>query len=87
MPKVQVYSKRVCPYCTRAKALLQRKGVAFEEIDVENDDARRGPAPIPGAGQAAPRRMASSFPCLSRASMSEKPPSERPSTKIWGTVR
>lgn len=36
-----MYTKRVCPFCTRAKALLQKKGVAFEEIDVENDDARR----------------------------------------------
>ncbi len=41
MPKVQVYTKQQCPYCVRAKALLQRKGVPFEEIDVEDDDARR----------------------------------------------
>jgi len=41
MPKVQVYSKQQCPYCVRAKALLQRKGVAYEEVDVEHDDAKR----------------------------------------------
>ncbi len=41
MPKVQVYTKRNCPYCVRAKALLQRKGVPYEEIDVEDDDAKR----------------------------------------------
>jgi glutaredoxin 3 len=41
MPKVQVYTKKNCAYCVRAKALLQKKGVAYEEIDVENDDARR----------------------------------------------
>ena len=41
MPKVQIYTKRVCPYCTSAKVLLGRKGVAYEEIDVENDDAKR----------------------------------------------
>ncbi len=41
MPKVQVYSKQNCPYCVRAKALLQKKKVSFEEIDVENDDAKR----------------------------------------------
>jgi glutaredoxin 3 len=41
MAKVQVYTKRICPYCTSAKALLKKKGVAFEEIDVENDDAKR----------------------------------------------
>jgi glutaredoxin 3 len=41
MVKVQVYTKKVCPYCVRAKALLTSKGVTFEEIDVENDDAKR----------------------------------------------
>ncbi len=41
MPSVQIYTKNVCPFCTRAKALLRKKGVAFEEIDVEGDDARR----------------------------------------------
>ncbi|HTT71822.1 MAG TPA: glutaredoxin 3 [Anaeromyxobacteraceae bacterium] len=41
MPKVQVYSKENCPYCVRAKSLLARKSVPYEEIDVENDDAKR----------------------------------------------
>ncbi len=34
MPKVEVYTKFLCPYCTRAKALLKAKGVAFEEHDI-----------------------------------------------------
>ncbi len=41
MPKVEVYTKQRCPYCVSAKALLGRKGVAFQEIDVEHDDERR----------------------------------------------
>ena len=41
MVKVEVYSKRNCAYCVRAKALLQKKKVAFEEIDVEHDEAKR----------------------------------------------
>ncbi|HET7755584.1 MAG TPA: glutaredoxin 3 [Anaeromyxobacteraceae bacterium] len=41
MVKVEIYSKQQCPYCVRAKGLLTRKGVAYEEIDVENDDAKR----------------------------------------------
>ncbi len=41
MPTVKVYTKKVCPYCVRAKALLDRKGVAYEEIDAEHDDALR----------------------------------------------
>ncbi len=34
MPKVEVYTKFLCPYCTRAKSLLTAKGVAFEEHDI-----------------------------------------------------
>jgi glutaredoxin 3 len=34
-PKVVVYSTGWCPYCSRAKQLLESKGVDFEEIDVE----------------------------------------------------
>ena len=41
MPSVKVYTKTLCPYCVRAKALLDRKGVAYEEIDAEHDDALR----------------------------------------------
>lgn len=41
MARVRVYSKKHCPYCVRAKALLDRKAIAYEEIDVEgNDDLR-----------------------------------------------
>jgi glutaredoxin 3 len=41
-PKVTVYTKRNCPYCVRAKALLGRKSVAYAEISVEgNDELRR----------------------------------------------
>ena len=34
MPPVTVYSSFFCPYCAMAKALLTKKGVDFEEIDV-----------------------------------------------------
>ena len=33
-PKVDIYTKFACPYCVRAKMLLQRKGVEFEEFDI-----------------------------------------------------
>jgi glutaredoxin 3 len=41
MPKVIVYTTRFCPYCSRAKQLLTKKGAAFEEIDVTGDWAAR----------------------------------------------
>ncbi|MGN6671181.1 MAG: glutaredoxin 3 [Candidatus Nucleicultricaceae bacterium] len=41
MKPVQVYTTNYCPYCVRAKALLEKKGVAFEEIDLTHDDAGR----------------------------------------------
>lgn len=40
MPPITVYSTTYCPYCVRAKQLLERKGAAFNEINVE-DDAER----------------------------------------------
>ena len=39
MNKVTIYTKNYCPYCVRAKALLNRKDVAFTEIDVTFDRA------------------------------------------------
>ena len=35
MPPVEIYTKVFCPYCWRAKALLEAKGVAFKEISVD----------------------------------------------------
>lgn len=41
MATVVVYSSPFCPYCFRAKDLLEEKGVAFEEIDVIVQPGRR----------------------------------------------
>lgn len=38
MKKVTVYTAPSCPYCVRAKELLKRKGVPFEEVHVGWDD-------------------------------------------------
>lgn len=39
--KVVVYTKPFCPYCERAMALLNRKGVAFEEIVASVDPEKK----------------------------------------------
>jgi len=38
---VIVYTTDYCPYCDRAKALLKRRDIPFEEIDVSNDSEKR----------------------------------------------
>lgn len=45
MPEIVIYTQPWCPYCLRAKALLDKKGVAYTEIDArhgtpERDEAR-----------------------------------------------
>ena len=37
MPKVEMYTTAVCPYCVRAKHLLERKGVSYKEIRIDGD--------------------------------------------------
>jgi glutaredoxin 3 len=39
--RVEIYSTLFCPYCARAKALLSKKGVQFENIDVIEEPSRR----------------------------------------------
>jgi len=41
MAAVTIYTTLVCPYCVQAKRLLDRKGVAYDEIDVTSDPTRR----------------------------------------------
>ena len=41
MAKVEIYTTPFCPYCYRAKALLARKGVSFEEVDAPHGSAAR----------------------------------------------
>lgn len=41
MAKIEVYSGGYCPFCTRAKALLKKKGLGFTEYDVQAEPHRR----------------------------------------------
>ena len=40
-PTVTMYTGGFCPYCARARALLESKGVEWQEIDIEADAAKR----------------------------------------------
>ncbi|OLC77663.1 MAG: glutaredoxin 3 [Deltaproteobacteria bacterium 13_1_40CM_4_68_19] len=41
MKPVRIYTTQTCPYCVRAKRLLQKKSVPYQEIDVSWDDDAR----------------------------------------------
>ena len=41
MAEVEVYTTPFCPYCVRARALLERKGVAYTDVDIFGEPARR----------------------------------------------
>lgn len=41
MAKVEMYSKMLCPFCIRAKALLKKKGVKIIDIPAAHDPVKR----------------------------------------------
>lgn len=41
MARVEIYSTMFCGYCARAKALLDKKGVRYEDVDLLEHPDRR----------------------------------------------
>ena len=41
MPNIEIYTTPFCGFCTRAKRLLDNKGVAYTEIDISRQPDRR----------------------------------------------
>ncbi len=41
MANIEIYTKATCPFCHRAKALLDSKGVAYQELPIDGDGAKR----------------------------------------------
>ncbi len=41
MPPVVIYTKPLCPYCSRAMSLLSKKGVKYEEIEAAWDPDKK----------------------------------------------
>lgn len=41
MAQIEIYTQVFCPYCDRARALLEKKGVAFQEFDAPRGSQAR----------------------------------------------
>jgi glutaredoxin 3 len=41
MIKIEIYTTNYCPFCVKAKVLLNKKKIKFSEIDVSNDEGLR----------------------------------------------
>jgi glutaredoxin 3 len=41
MARVEIYTKFTCPYCMRAKMLLDQKGVEYEEYEISGQAEKR----------------------------------------------
>ena len=41
MARIEIYTTHFCPYCYRAKALLEEKGAEFTEYDTMSDADKR----------------------------------------------
>lgn len=54
-PQVEMYASDWCGYCRRARALLESKGVAFNEIDVDMIPGARAEMVARGGGDTVPQ--------------------------------
>ena len=54
-PQVEMYASDWCGYCRRARALLEKKGVAFTEIDVDMIPGARAEMVARGGGDTVPQ--------------------------------
>jgi glutaredoxin 3 len=41
MAQVEIYTKGTCPYCARARRLLEDKGARYEEYEISADPGKR----------------------------------------------
>lgn len=54
-PPIEMYASDWCGYCRRARALLESKGVAFTEIDVDMIPGARAEMVARGGGDTVPQ--------------------------------
>ena len=59
MAKVTIYTAPICSYCVQAKRLLDRKGVAYDDVDVSRDpELRRWVVQMSGGRMTVPQIFA-----------------------------
>lgn len=58
---VTIYTTTTCPYCLRAKALLQKKGVDYHEINVEGTSIREAMIAKSGGRKTVPQIFIGDF--------------------------
>jgi len=56
-PRVQLYTAPFCACCDRARALLERRRIAFEEIDLSRDLERCCELEAPTGGRSVPQLL------------------------------
>jgi len=55
MHTIEIYTTPYCPYCVRAKALLEKKGVDYTETDVSDGDLRAAMTKRAGGSRTVPQ--------------------------------
>ncbi len=55
MNPIVMYGTRFCPYCVAARQLLERKGLAYEDIRVDEAPERRDEMRARGGGRTVPQ--------------------------------
>jgi glutaredoxin 3 len=54
-PEIDIYTTQFCPYCVRAKMLLDKKGVAYNEISVDKQPDKRIEMEMRSGGTSVPQ--------------------------------
>ncbi len=83
MPPVTIYTRQACGYCSRAKDLLSRKGVAFEEKDATLNPAFRQEMTARAPAARPSRRSSSARPMSAAATISTRWTGRASSIRCW----
>ncbi|MBD3669632.1 MAG: glutaredoxin 3 [Gammaproteobacteria bacterium] len=54
-PEIDIYTTQFCPFCVRAKMLLDKKGVAYNEIPVDQQPEKRSEMEQRSGGTSVPQ--------------------------------